>query len=214
MPSLEHEQSLEREGFQFIAGVDEAGRGAWAGPVMAAAVVLPQDEAIADLLRGVNDSKKLKAPQRLVLRGLIEQYASAYAMGSASHAEIDALGILVATRLAMKRAIEALAIRPDALLIDAVKLREVEIHQRVFNFADSISLSVAAASILAKTERDALMQRADAKFLGYSFGRHKGYGTKVHQLALAELGACEIHRKSFKPIKTLQNQGHLGSRTL
>jgi ribonuclease HII len=137
----------------------------------------------------------------MVLRGLIEQHATAYAIGSAGHAEIDALGILVATRLAMRRAIAALSVQAEALLIDAVKLHEIELPQRAFNFADSISLSVAAASILAKTERDAMMQAFDATHTGFAFGRHKGYGTKAHQAALRELGVCEIHRKSFKPIR-------------
>ncbi len=202
MPSVECEQGFWAQGFAHVAGIDEAGRGAWAGPVTAAAVILPQAPDLVEMLRGVNDSKKLKPSQRMQLRGLIEQYTSAYAIGSASHDEIDALGILVATRLAMRRAIELLAVRPDALLIDAVKLREVEIPQRSFNFADSISLSVAAASILAKTERDAMMQTFDAIYAGYAFGRHKGYGTQAHRLALEAQGVCEIHRKSFKPIRT------------
>ncbi|NJM41742.1 MAG: ribonuclease HII [Anaerolineae bacterium] len=201
MPGLEYEREFWSRGLARVAGIDEAGRGAWAGPVVAAAVILPQSESICEALCGVNDSKKLKASQRAALRGLIEYHASAYAIGSASHAEIDALGILVATRLAMRRAIEALQIQAEALLIDAVKLREIELPQRAFNFADSISLSVAAASILAKTERDAMMQTFDATHTGYSFGRHKGYGTKAHQAALKALGACQIHRKSFRPIK-------------
>ena len=201
MPSLECEQGFWDEGLRFVAGVDEAGRGAWAGPVVAAAVILPQVAGLVNILHGVNDSKKLRVAQRDHLRGVIVQQASAYATGSASHEEIDALGILVATRLAMRRAIESLPVRPDALLIDAVKLREVEIPQRVFNFADSISLSVAAASILAKTKRDALMQQFDRAFAGYQFGKHKGYGTQAHRLALETLGVCAIHRKSFRPMK-------------
>ena len=205
MPSLEREQELWAQGFAQVAGIDEAGRGAWAGPVVAAAVILPQlvGSRLPDILRGVNDSKKLSAAKRAHLRGVIEQHASAYAIGSASHVEIDALGILVATRLAMQRAIESLKIRPDALLIDAVKLHDIAIPQRSFNFADSISLSVAAASILAKTERDAMMQTFDLAYAGYQFGRHKGYGTPAHRLALEALGVCAIHRKSFKPMKSI-----------
>jgi ribonuclease HII len=201
MPSLECEQAFWTQGFARVAGIDEAGRGAWAGPVTAAAVILPQIPGLLEILCGVNDSKKLKPLQRVQLRGVIEQYVSAYAIGSASHDEIDALGILVATRLAMRRAIESLTVRPDALLIDAVKLHEVAIPQRSFNFADSISLSVAAASILAKTERDAMMQAFDETYPEYAFGRHKGYGTQAHRLALNKQGVCIIHRKSFKPIK-------------
>ena len=171
--------------------------------MVAAAVILPQVAGLADILLGVNDSKKLSAIKRAQLRGVIEQYASAYAIGTASHTEIDNLGILVATRLAMQRAIGSLKIRPDALLIDAVKLHDVAIPQQSFNFADSISLSVAAASILAKTERDALMQSFDLAYAGYQFGRHKGYGTRAHRLALEMLGVCVIHRRSFRPVKNL-----------
>jgi ribonuclease HII len=201
MPGLEFEREFWQQELRWVAGVDEAGRGAWAGPVVAAAVVLPQDKVALEQLREVNDSKKLKPSHRTKLRGLIKQHASAYAIGWVSHVEIDQLGILAATRLAMRRAVAALAIQPHALLIDAVKLREIDLPQRAFNFADSISLSVAAASILAKTERDAMMQACDAGFAGYYFGKHKGYGTKTHQLAIQEHGVCEIHRKSFKPIR-------------
>jgi ribonuclease HII len=199
VPTLEHEQDLWAAGFAQVAGVDEAGRGAWAGPVVAAAVVLPT--GCADKLHGVTDSKKLSAKARATLRLVIEQTASAYAIGAAPQTEIDALGILAATRLAMRRAIEKLLVQPHALLIDAVKLPDVAIHQRVFNFADSISLSVAAASILAKTERDAMMQGLEEDWPGYGFGQHKGYGTKLHQAALQQLGVSAVHRRSFKPVQ-------------
>ena len=148
---------MQRAGHALVAGIDEAGRGAWAGPVVAAAVILPSSRTSLAHLRGANDSKQLTSNQRDVQRRLIEAHALAWSVGSASSAEIDALGIVPATRLAMMRAITSLAITPHVLLIDAVKLPMLALPQRVFNFADSISLSVACASILAKTARDAMM---------------------------------------------------------
>ena len=206
MPSLDYERVWWERGHQYVAGIDEAGRGAWAGPVMAAAVILPTDPAVVTHLREVNDSKQLTAKRREALRTEIERWAIAWAVGSASNDEIDALGIVPATRLAMQRAIEGLAIQPTALLIDAVKLPDILIAQQFFNFADSISLSVAAASILAKTERDRAMQALDAHYVGYEFGRHKGYGTRAHRVALLEHGACPIHRMTFKPLKLPHGQ--------
>jgi ribonuclease HII len=192
-----------QQGFARIAGVDEAGRGAWAGPVVAAAVILPCTPEAVTQLAGVNDSKKLNAKQREAMREVVQQVALAWAVGSASSDEIDALGILPATRLAMARAIEGLRLPADALLIDAVKLPAVKLHQQSFNFADSISLSVSAASILAKTTRDALMCALDAAVAGYRFAQHKGYGTRLHQHCLRALGPSPAHRHSFKPIRDL-----------
>ena len=206
MPTLDYECAWWQRGHSYVAGIDEAGRGAWAGPVMAGAVILPVDEAVAEYLGGVNDSKKLRAVQREDLRVEIERWAIAWAVGSASNEEIDALGIVPATRLAMQRAVTELAVQPTALLIDAVKLPAVRIEQQSFNFADSLSLSVAAASILAKTERDRAMQALDVQYTGYAFGRHKGYGTRVHRAALQELGPCAVHRMTFKPLKLLHDQ--------
>ena len=188
------------QGFAHIAGVDEAGRGAWAGPVFAAAVILPCTPEAKTHLAGVNDSKKLSARQREALREVIQQVALAWSVGSAGNDEIDALGILPATRLAMARAVEGLRLPADALLIDAVKLPALKLPQQSFNFADSISLSVAAASILAKTSRDAMMCALDAQIAGYRFAQHKGYGTRVHQQCLRALGPSPAHRHSFKPI--------------
>lgn len=202
-PHLDHEQALRSAGYAYVAGVDEAGRGAWAGPVVAAAVILPNDPSTLERLAGVNDSKKLSAKARFALRGLIEASALAWAVGQASHREIDQIGIVPATRLAMQRAIEALNPAPHALVIDAVKLPAVKIHQRVFNFADAISLSVAAASILAKTERDGLMCALDADYPDYRFALHKGYGTRAHAEALATKGVSQVHRCSFKPIAAM-----------
>jgi ribonuclease HII len=195
------------QGYRLIAGVDEVGRGAWAGPVVAAAVILPLDPKTRRQLRGVNDSKQLTPEQRAEARGRIEQVAVAWAAGSATCDEIDALGIVPATRLAMMRAISSLALAPDALLIDAVSLPDVPIRQCAFNFADSLSLSVAAASILAKTERDAMMCGLEATLPGYGFAAHKGYGTRSHATALHTLGVSPIHRRSFKPIQLMMNNG-------
>jgi ribonuclease HII len=194
---------LRRAGYHFIAGVDEAGRGAWAGPVIAAAVILPLTTRCSTDLRGVNDSKQLTPRQREVYRALVEQTAMAHALGLATHEEIDCYGIVSATQLAMQRAVQALPIRPDALVIDAICVPELDIRQDVFNFADSISLSVAAASILAKTARDALMCELDEYVPGYGFAAHKGYGTAAHQAALSRLGVSHVHRRSYAPIRRL-----------
>jgi ribonuclease HII len=199
-PDLREELQLAQAGFRRVAGVDEAGRGAWAGPVTAAAVILPTDPDIALRLRGVNDSKQVRPERRAQLRVIVEKEALAYCVGMASNAEIDAMGILVATRLAMMRAVAGLHTPPDALLIDAVKLPALALHQRAFNFADSISLSVAAASILAKTARDALMGVLEVETPQWRFGLHKGYGTAAHRAALAAHGVSRHHRRSYKPI--------------
>jgi ribonuclease HII len=200
-PRLDHELKFKRAGHALVAGLDEAGRGAWAGPVVAAAVIL--DLRQVDNLSRVNDSKQLSPRRRAELYQVIVDNAVAYGLGQASADEIDAIGILPATRLAMTRAIEDLSPQPQALIIDAVRLPKIDLPQAVFNFADSISLSVAAASILAKVTRDRLMIDLDAQFPLYCFARHKGYGTRIHQDALQSVGPCEIHRKSFKPIAAL-----------
>ncbi len=192
---------MTRQGHAAIAGLDEAGRGAWAGPVVAAAVIL--NLAKTQGLCKVNDSKKLSPSQREALYPLIIEASLAYGIGRAEADEIDTIGILPATRLAMTRAIESLSRQPDALIIDAVRLPRVNLPQSVFNFADSISLSVAAASIIAKVTRDHWLIELDARYPGYGFARHKGYGTRIHQLALKSLGACEVHRRTFKPIRAL-----------
>ena len=200
-PTLDHEQRFHQSGHALVAGIDEAGRGAWAGPVVAAAVILNLSETAS--LREVNDSKQLSARHRAALYQVIIDHCTAYGVGQASAAEIDTWGILPATRLAMTRAVEALSPQPQALIIDAVRLPHVSKPQDVFNFADSISLSVAAASILAKVTRDRLMIELDAQYPQYALARHKGYGTPLHQSALQSIGPCEIHRKSFKPIRLL-----------
>ena len=200
-PTLDREYQLIRSGHALVAGIDEAGRGAWAGPVVAAAVILNLPEALS--LREVNDSKQLSPRQRDKLYPIIIDQCVAYGIGQGSAAEIDELGILPATRLAMMRAVGALSPQPDALIIDAVRLPQVNKPQAVFNFADSISLSVAAASILAKVTRDRLLVELDAHYPAYQFARHKGYGTQIHRAALQSVGPCAIHRRSFKPINAL-----------
>jgi ribonuclease HII len=171
--------------------------------VTAAAVILPARKDLLRRLAGVNDSKKLTAETRLHLRERIQAEALAHAVGMASSAEIDTLGIVPATRLAMMRAICALLVPPDALLIDAVRLHDLALHQRIFNFADSISLSVAAASILAKTARDEIMQTLDKELPAFRFALHKGYGTAAHRAALQHSGVSMHHRVSYKPIRAL-----------
>jgi len=200
-PTLDRELQLIQSGHALIAGIDEAGRGAWAGPVVAAAVILNLQEASS--LREVNDSKQLSPRQRDRLYQIIVDQCLTYGIGQGSVAEIDELGILPATRLAMQRAAAALSPQPDALIIDAVRLPQVNKPQTVFNFADSISVSVAAASILAKVTRDRLLIDLDAQYPAYQFTRHKGYGTQIHRAALQSVGPCAIHRRSFKPISAL-----------
>jgi ribonuclease HII len=200
-PTLDHERQLIHSGHALVAGIDEAGRGAWAGPVMAAAVIL--DPAEVSSLDGVNDSKRLSPRRRAALYQVIIDHCVAYGIGQGSVEEIDSIGILPATRLAMQRAVEILSPQPDALIIDAVRLPQVNKPQAAFNFADAISLSVAAASILAKVTRDRLLIDLDAQYPVYGFARHKGYGTQIHRAALQSVGPCDIHRKSFKPISAL-----------
>jgi len=200
-PTLDRELQLIQSGHSRIAGIDEAGRGAWAGPVVAAAVILNLPEASS--LREVNDSKQLSPRQRDRLYQIVIDHCIAYGIGQGSVEEIDTIGILPATRLAMTRAVAALSPQPDALIIDAVRLPQVNQPQAVFNFADAISLSVAAASILAKVTRDRLLIDLDAQYPTYQFARHKGYGTRIHQAALQSIGPSDVHRKSFRPISAL-----------
>ena len=212
-PNMRQERALIRQGHVLVAGIDEAGRGAWAGPVVAAAVILPGGASRLAALRGVRDSKLLSPVQREALSPAIREKALAVGIGMASHEEIDAMGIVPATRLAMRRAVEQLAPAPDALLIDALKLPDVPLPQRVMFHADTLCLSVAAASIVAKVTRDHLMMELDAQYPGYGFARHKGYGTQIHQQALAQLGPSAIHRMTFKPVSVLESQRHTAKET-
>jgi len=199
-PNLFFEKQLWGEGFRVIAGLDEAGRGAWAGPVYAAAIALPNDNHVFRVLDGVRDSKQMTARQRARYEGCIKSVSIAWGVGSASEGEIDQLGIVPATCLAMQRAIDELVYPPNHLLIDYISMRDCACPQLSLPKGDCRSLSIAAASVLAKTTRDAFMIAQDANYPGYGFARHKGYGTALHRAALRELGPTPFHRKSFKPI--------------
>ena len=200
-PTLEYEEALWKQGFLHIAGIDEAGRGCWAGPVMAGAVVLPADPGILDRLKGVRDSKLMSTAEREDTFGLIKEQALAWAVAEADNAEIDRIGILNATKLAMKRAVSALGMIPDHLLIDFVRLHDVTIPQTGIKHGDMLSMSIACASVLAKVTRDRFMaSEAAALYPQYHFEKHKGYGTAAHQEALREFGPCPLHRMSFRPL--------------
>lgn len=181
------------EDHSVICGVDEAGRGPLAGPVCAAAVILPRDLEIS----GLNDSKKLSDKRRRELFPIICEQAIAYGIGFASHEEIDQINILQATFLAMRRAIDQLPIRPDLALIDGNRETDFGLPVQTVVKGDSLSANIAAASILAKVSRDDIMLEMAEKYPGYGFEVHKGYGTKAHYEALTRLGACPIHRMSF-----------------
>ncbi len=200
-PTFQFERRFWERGFAKVAGVDEAGRGCWAGPVTAGAVIFPADESAAGRLAGVRDSKQLTPHQREALLPVIQQNSWSWAAGWATNVEIDAYGIVPATRLAMLRAIRSLLIQPQALLIDAVQLPAVAVPQDSMKFGDALSLSIAAASIIAKVFRDRWMAAADTRYPGYGFSQHKGYGTRQHQQALKDLGASALHRMSFRPLQ-------------
>lgn len=181
------------KGIRMICGVDEAGRGPLAGPVCAAAVILPPHCQIP----GLDDSKKLSDKRRRELFPLIQEQAIAYGIGYASHEEIDQINILQATYLAMERAIGQLSVKAEIALIDGNRAKDFEIPVQTVVKGDSLSASIAAASILAKVSRDDLMLQAAQEYPGYGFEIHKGYGTKAHYAALTELGPCPIHRMTF-----------------
>jgi ribonuclease HII len=203
-PQLDFERGLWRAGIGLVAGTDEAGRGCLAGPVFAAAVILPSDPASLHFFSGVRDSKTLAASKREELRMLIERHSRAWAVGSSSSEEIDQLGILPATRLAMQRAIDGLEVKPEHLLVDYVVLPEVPIPQTRLVKGDARSLSIAAASILAKTHRDEYMTLADRDYPSYGFNQNKGYGTAAHRQAILDYGPTPLHRFSFAPLKELE----------
>lgn len=202
-PDINFEKKLWKKGITLVAGIDEAGRGAWAGPVAAGAVILPNETSILKNLNGVRDSKQMTAHQRAIWAERIKQIAVCWGVGLASNEEIDQLGILPATKLAMKRAILSLDYVPKHLLIDAVKLRDIEIPQTALIHGDALVLSIAAASVLAKTTRDAILVDLAIDYPGYGFERHKGYGTKMHREQLRLMGPTKIHRFSYEPIKGL-----------
>jgi ribonuclease HII len=208
-PDLSFEIALWETGIEAIAGIDEAGRGALAGPVAAAALILPRDPSIAVGLRGVRDSKQMTPIERARWSIRLRKSSLSWGVGFASHMEIDQVGIVPATRLAMQRAVESLEIQPEHLLIDYLLLPELEQPQTAIVKGDARSLSIAGASILAKTARDALLLALEVEFPGYGFKAHKGYGTPQHLVALDHLGPCSIHRRSFAPLRD-QGKGDRG----
>jgi ribonuclease HII len=195
---LRYEWSLWDKGILQVAGVDEAGMSPLAGPVSAAAVIFAPGARIT----GIDDSKKLCAADRERLAAEIKRTAVAWSVGFAEVSEIDTINIYWASQLAMKRAIASLAVRPLHVLIDGRRIKGMEITQQPIVRGDAKSLTIAAASILAKTARDALMQELDARHPGYGFARHKGYPVPEHLAALKALGACSIHRTSFRPVRS------------
>ena len=202
MPSFIEEEQLAAQGYRLIAGVDEAGRGALAGPVVAAAVILPRDVDAASL-DGVRDSKLLRPAKREMLFHHIYEMAVSVGVGMAPHSIVDSQGVIRATRLAMKQAIERLSPSPESLLIDHLRLPELELPQKGITHGDNLCFSIACASIIAKVARDWLMEELDRLYPGYGLARHKGYGTRQHVARLARLGACPIHRRSFRPVREI-----------
>jgi ribonuclease HII len=200
-PDLSFEAHLWSVGIFYLAGIDEAGRGALAGPVAAGAVILPVDLGLTETLRGVRDSKEMTPAQREYWAGRLPDVAITCGVAFASAREIDETGILPATRLAIRRALEFLSVSPQHLLVDYLEIPECEIPQTALIKGDARSLSIAAASILAKTARDALLRQMDSQYPGYGFAAHKGYGTSAHLAAIQRLGPCPVHRKSFAPIR-------------
>lgn len=201
MPDLAFENQLRNEGFRLVAGIDEAGRGPLAGPVMAAAAVVPVDYAHSVL----NDSKKLTEKVREeIYEELIEDDRVVFVSAAVEPEEIDRVNILQATYLAMARAFEQLRPLPDIALIDGKPVRNFPGLHRAVVKGDSLSLSIAAASIVAKVERDRIMREYAAKYPEYGFERHKGYGTKIHREALKKHGPCPIHRRSFAPVAQME----------
>lgn len=195
--SLQEMWKIEQEhfdrGVKIICGVDEAGRGPLAGPVCAAAVILPPNAEIP----GLNDSKKLSDKKRRELYPIIKEQAIAYGIAFADHNEIDEINILQATYLAMERAINKLSVKPELALIDGNRAKDFGIPVQTVVHGDSLSASIAAASVLAKVTRDDLMLQMAEEYPGYGFEIHKGYGTKAHYAALTEKGPCPIHRMTF-----------------
>ena len=193
MDWLFYENEAKAKGYNVICGVDEAGRGPLAGPVFAAAVILPDGH----IIEGVNDSKKLSEKKREMLFDKIIEECVCYSIGTASEKEIDEINILQATYLAMKRAVEGLEIKPDYVLIDGNRMPPLDIPAETIVKGDGKSASIAAASIIAKVSRDRYMLELAEKYPQYEFEKHKGYGTRLHYEKIAEHGISDIHRKSF-----------------
>ena len=206
MPSFVEEKLLEAQGYQYIAGIDEAGRGSLAGPVVAAAVILPCNMD-TPWLNQVKDSKQLSPAKRELLFHHIHKVAISVGVGVAHHKVIDAGGIIKATRLAMKSAVDQLSPPAEFLLIDYMHLPGVPLPQKGITNGDSLCFSIACASIIAKVSRDNMMRELDGTYPGYGLAQHKGYGTKGHLACLRRLGPSAVHRQSFKPVKGMIYQG-------
>ena len=199
-PTFEEEASLFRQGYSLVAGLDEVGRGPLAGPVLAGVAMLPPNLK-GRWVGGIRDSKQLTPAQRQRVLPYLQDGALALEVGMSSPQEVDELGIVAATRLAMQRALDSLTLLPQFLLLDAILLPDVTIPQKAIIRGDTLSLSIAAASIAAKVARDRLMAGEDAAHPGYGFARHKGYATREHLGNLRRLGPCPIHRYSFAPVR-------------
>ena len=204
---LAYEKEMLALGAEYIAGVDEVGRGPFAGPVVCAAVIMPLDAE--NLIDGVDDSKKVKEERREQLAALIRERAVAYKICEESPETIDEINILEATKRCMKRAVEGLSVQPDIVFVDGNFRIDIELPQQNIVRGDALSYSIGAASILAKVYRDSLMREYDKQYPQYGFARHKGYGTAVHIRALKEFGPCPIHRKTF--IKSILEERESGA---
>ena len=204
-PSFAEERILEAQGYRYIAGVDEVGRGALAGPVVAAAVILPRRRKAA-WFRLVKDSKQLRPATRELLFHHIHKVTVAVGIGVAHQEVVDSQGIIRATRLAMKLAIDQLSPPAETLLIDYLRLPEIKLPQKGITKGDSCCFSIACASIVAKVTRDHLMVEFDRAYPGYGLAQHKGYGTRGHLACLSRLGPSPIHRQSFKPVRDMMQR--------
>lgn len=205
-PDFSFETALWNAGVKWVAGVDEAGRGALAGPVAAGVIIFPPDTDLEVRLAGVRDSKQMTPKARQEWAERLPELALAWGVGFASAEEIDDIGIAPATRLAIQRALQSLQVAPQHLLVDYMRLPECNLPQTPLIKGDARSLSIAAASVLAKANRDALLRDLDREYPGYGLAIHKGYGTPAHFAALRKLGPAPIHRRSFKPICTSSQQ--------
>lgn len=205
-----YEDEARRQGCAIIAGIDEAGRGAWAGPVVAGLVILPDDIFIA----GLDDSKKLAEKKREALYEEITDKALDISVGLSTSSVIDKKNILKATYMAMKKAVSTMKMRPDMIFIDGRPVPDMGFSQMSIVRGDSKSVSIAAASIIAKVTRDRMMKEFAILYPEYGFEKHKGYGTKLHMKTLDKYGICPIHRKTFKPVKEVLNKKEMSSQQL
>lgn len=196
LPNLSLEKSLWRKGLNYVVGIDEVGRGSWAGPLVAAGVIFPPKVSLLD---GLTDSKLLKDKKRRKLAKEIKKIAFAFSIAEISNQRIDTIGIAKATQQAFRKVVRSLKLRPDFCLIDAFYIKYFpRKNQQAIKKGDQICASISAASIIAKVYRDKLMRKFDRKFPKYGFAKHKGYGTQNHQNAIRQYGLCEIHRRSFR----------------